>query len=268
MRVVAFAVGLSAYFNIMADSFMQHPVGARFNEATGRAELDNIFTLLTNPTAFAAFLHAYLGSLLLAGTLVAGISGWWMVRAARSEKHGSLLRGAQEGGAINMWRPTLRVGLWVTIFAIVTVTATGHVQAQMMFQQQPMKMASAEALCHTHEDPKFSVLSFSTLNNCETAVQLIGVPFVLSVLSQSQLTGVTLQGITEIQHQGEQLYGRGNCTPKLFVTYWSFRAMIGFHARVHPACRLRPVVYPTGPPIHEPDFRYLQPDRGADAVPV
>lgn len=69
----------------------------------------------------------------------------------------------------------------MTIFAIVAVTATGHVQAQMMFQQQPMKMASAEALCHTHKVPKFSVLSF-TSNNCETAVQLIGVPFVLLVL--------------------------------------------------------------------------------------
>lgn len=74
MWVVALAVGLSAYFIIVANSFMQHPVCARFNEATGRAELNNIFTLLTNPTALAAFPHAYLGSLLLAGTLVAGIS--------------------------------------------------------------------------------------------------------------------------------------------------------------------------------------------------
>src|SRR5699024_7235124 len=48
---VALAVNLSAYFIIVANSFMQHPVGAEFNPETGRAELTDIVALLTNPTA-------------------------------------------------------------------------------------------------------------------------------------------------------------------------------------------------------------------------
>lgn len=59
--LVALAVNLSAYFIIVANSFMQHPMGAEFNPATGRAELTDIVALLTNPTALAAFPHAVAG---------------------------------------------------------------------------------------------------------------------------------------------------------------------------------------------------------------
>ena len=55
--IVAIAVNVSAYFIIAANSFMQHPVGARFNPDTGRAELVDFGALLTNNTAIWAFLH-------------------------------------------------------------------------------------------------------------------------------------------------------------------------------------------------------------------
>lgn len=225
--MVAIAVNLSAYFIIVANSFMQHPVGARFNEETGRAELVDIVALLTNPTALAAWPHAVFGSFMVSGTLVAGISGWWMVRTIR---RGSSVPGSFTDDAEGLWRATLRFGLWVSVIAIIGVSLTGHSLAQLMFVQQPMKMASAEALCTTETDPMFSILSISTMNDCGTAVQLIGVPFVLSFLAGNRFTGVTLEGVTDLQLQYEQLFGPGNYTPNLFVTYWSFRGMIGFMA--------------------------------------
>src|SRR5699024_6643314 len=82
---VALAVNLSAYFIIVANSFMQHPVGAEFNPETGRAELTDIVALLTNPTALAAFPHAVAGSFLTAGTFVLGVSGWWLIKDARAK---------------------------------------------------------------------------------------------------------------------------------------------------------------------------------------
>lgn len=80
--IVAIAVNVSAFFIIAANSFMQHPVGAHYNPTTGRAELSSIVVLLTNNTAQAAFTHTVSGALLTAGTFVAAVSAWWLVRSS------------------------------------------------------------------------------------------------------------------------------------------------------------------------------------------
>ena len=82
--IVAIAVNVSAFFIIAANSWMQHPVGARFNPETGRAELTSIVALFTNNTATAAFSHAIAGAFLTAGTFVAGVCAWWLVRSRRA----------------------------------------------------------------------------------------------------------------------------------------------------------------------------------------
>ena len=55
-----------------------------------------------------------------------------------------------------------------------------------MFQQQPMKMASAESLCDTATDPDFSILTVGTQNNCDSLTRVIEVPYVLPFLAQSR----------------------------------------------------------------------------------
>lgn len=213
--LVAIAVNLSAYFIIVANSFMQHPVGAVYNPETGRAELSSITELLFNSTALAAWPHTVAGSLLVAGTFMAGIAGWWYVKEL------------DDSDRADLWRPVARLGAWVTAIASVLLAITGDIQAKLMFVQQPMKMAAAESLCHTETDPNFSVLTVGTHNNCDSVIHLIDVPWVLSFLSQGKLSGVTLEGVVDLQAQYEALYGPGNYAPNLFVTYWSFRMMIG-----------------------------------------
>ena len=219
---VAVAVNVSAYFTIVANSFMQHPVGAEFDAERGRATLVDLWALLSNPTALQAFPHAMAGGWILAGTLVAGVSGWWMIRTARA--------GDEHGHAAGIWRSLTRFGSWIILLGTAAVAITGDALGKLMFIQQPMKMASAEALCHTETDPNFSILAFSRLNNCETAQHLIDVPYVLSFLAEGKFSGVELRGVTELQQYYEVLYGPGNYMPNLFVTYWSFRLMIGFLA--------------------------------------
>ena len=85
--LVALGVNLSAFFIIAANSFMQHPVGARFNPVTRRAELESIWMLFTNNTGVAAFWHAVAASFLTAGTFVAAVSAWWMVRSSFCWEH-------------------------------------------------------------------------------------------------------------------------------------------------------------------------------------
>ncbi|WP_448852870.1 cytochrome ubiquinol oxidase subunit I [Corynebacterium sp. 335C] len=227
--IVAVAVNISAYFIIVANSFMQHPVGAVWNPEKARAELADIGALLANPTALAAFPHAVAGSFLVAGTFVLGVSGWWLVRAHRAAADGAA-DARDDGTRHSTHRPALKVGLWTTVLSSIAVALTGDVQAKLMFVQQPMKMASAESLCHTTTDPMFSVLTIGTHNNCDSVIHLIEVPWVLPFLAEGKLSGVTLKGVVDLQREAELAFGEGNYSPNLFVTYWSFRAMIGLMA--------------------------------------
>ncbi|OBI84251.1 cytochrome ubiquinol oxidase subunit I [Mycobacterium sp. E740] len=218
--VVAIAVNLSAFFIIAANSWMQHPVGARLNPETGRAELTSIVALFTNNTAIAAFSHAVFGAFLTAGTFVAGVCTWWMIRAARRD----------QAEAHTMFRPAAIMGCLVVLASTVGLVFTGDVQGKLMFEQQPMKMASAESLCHTATDPDFSVLTVGTHNNCDSVVHLIEVPYVLPFLAKGEFEGVRLEGVKDLQSQYQDKFGPGDYRPNLFVTYWSFRAMIGLLA--------------------------------------
>ncbi|WP_040794349.1 cytochrome ubiquinol oxidase subunit I [Nocardia higoensis] len=222
--IAAIGVNASAYFIIAANSFMQHPVGARYNPERGRAELTSIWEVLTNNTALAAFPHVVAGSFLVSGTFVAGIAGWWMVRNARSGDP------AKMAEARSMWRPAGRMGAWVIAVSMIGLVITGDIQGKLMFDQQPMKMASAESLCHTQEDPDFSVLTVGTHNNCDSVTHLIEVPYVLPYLAEGKIDGVTLEGVKDLQAAYNEKFGPGDYRPNLFVTYWSFRTMIGLSA--------------------------------------
>jgi cytochrome d ubiquinol oxidase subunit I len=216
--IVAIAVNVSAFFIISANSFMQHPVGAHYNPATRRAELTSIVALLSNNTAQQAFLHVVAGALLTAGTFVAAVCAWWMVRS----------KGADDAGT--MYRPATRLGCLVALVAAVGLFFTGDAQGKLMFHQQPMKMASAESLCDTETDPDFSVLTIGTHNNCESVTEVVKLHYVLPFLAEGRFSGVTLQGVHDLQRDYQQRFGPGNYQPNLFVTYWSFRLMIGLLA--------------------------------------
>ncbi|MGH3633642.1 MAG: cytochrome ubiquinol oxidase subunit I, partial [Mycobacterium sp.] len=216
--IVAIAVNVSAFFIIAANSFMQHPVGAHYNPETRRAELTSIAALLSNNTAQQAFLHVVNGALLTGGTFVAAVCAWWMVRGKNADD------------ARTMYRPAAILGCFVALAATVGLLFTGDAQGKLMFRQQPMKMASAESLCDTETDPDFSILTVGTHNNCESITRVIDVPYVLPFLAEARFNDVTLQGVRNIQQDYQQRFGPDDYRPNLFVTYWSFRVMIGLLA--------------------------------------
>ncbi|WP_345516537.1 cytochrome ubiquinol oxidase subunit I, partial [Phytohabitans houttuyneae] len=78
----AVAVGtiLSAYFILAANSWMQHPVGYRFNPETGRAELHDFGAVLTNKVTLVTFPHTLAGCFLTAGALVLAVALWHLIR--------------------------------------------------------------------------------------------------------------------------------------------------------------------------------------------
>jgi len=211
----------SAYFIIAANSWMQHPVGVRFNEETGRAELTDIMAVLTNSTTLAAFPHVISGALLVASTFVMGVSAWLLLR--RNER---LPR-----ADLDALRKAMRGAIWLTFAAFVVVAISGDFQARLMFEQQPMKMAAAEALCETETGPGLSVFAVGDVSDrsgrCE--VWSIEIPGMLSFLA-THTFDATIPGVNNLQESAEVAWGPGDYVPPLAITYWGFRAMIGFGA--------------------------------------
>jgi cytochrome d ubiquinol oxidase subunit I len=246
--LAAVGVTASAYFIIAANSFMQHPVGVAWDEARERPAMNNFWAVITNNTTLVAFPHVITGAWLTAGTFVAGIGIWWMSRNMWRAKK---LRHAIETGdtsgmpkttspsqidatpedlerdARDLWRPVTRFALWVTIVSGLLLFVTGDLQAQIMFKQQPMKMAAAESLCNTEDGAGFSVLAVGRQNNCSSIDHLIEIPKMLSFLADHSFTS-EVEGVNQLQQEYQQKMNMPgqNFAPNLFVTYWAFRAMI------------------------------------------
>lgn len=224
----SFAIGtiLSAYFILAANSWMQHPVGAEYNPETGRAEMTDIFAVLTNSTTLAAFPHVIATAFLVAGTFVGGIAVYWMVRKHREDK---------DHADIPVYRTAARFGAVTMLIAGAAVIVSGDVQAKLMFEQQPIKMAAAEGLCHTEQPAEFSLLAIGNLagDDCDSVKHILVMPGFLSYLAEGDFNA-EVRGLDELQEYYAERYGAVDANgeeivyePNLLVTYWSFRLMIG-----------------------------------------
>ncbi len=208
--LASFGTILSAYFILAANAWMQHPVAYRISLEKGRAELTSIVEVLTQKTAVVSFLHTIPAAAFTGGAFVAGISGWMLYKKMD----------------IEMSRSTLKLGLITMMASFVLVFATGDAISKVMSEQQPMKMAAAEALYETTDSAPFSLLTIGTLDGSRSIFQ-IDIPSVLSFLSTGDFNG-TVQGVNNLQAEYEKTYGPGDYSPNIPLAYWSFRLMIGF----------------------------------------
>jgi cytochrome d ubiquinol oxidase subunit I len=213
---------LSAYFILAANSWMQHPVGFRYNPATGRAELTDFLAVLTNKVQLATFPHTLTACYMTGGAFVIGVAFWLMLRGKTAEADRS------------MYRRAVRVGAAVTLVAGLGVAVTGDYQGKVMTDVQPMKMAAAEALYNTEQPASFSLFTVGSLDGTQEKFA-VKVPHVLSFLATGSVDG-RVEGINQLRAQYQATYGQdpgakyyaaGGYTPIIPVTYWSFRLMIG-----------------------------------------
>jgi cytochrome d ubiquinol oxidase subunit I len=208
--LAAIGTMLSAYFILAANSWMQHPVGSVVNDATGRAELKDFGAVLTNSTAVGAFAHTITACFVTAGVFVLAISAWHLRKGTHTE----------------VFRPSIRVALVTLLIGSLGVVVTGDMQARLMTQQQPMKMAAAEALYDTVRPASFSLFTVGSLDGRQE-VWSLRVPGVLSFMATGSFDG-QVEGIRDVQAASAQTYGPGDYTPNIPTTYWAFRFMIGF----------------------------------------
>ncbi|MEO7061110.1 MAG: cytochrome ubiquinol oxidase subunit I, partial [Lapillicoccus sp.] len=221
MWIVHVGTLLSAYFILAANSFMQHPVGYRFNPATGRAEMTDFLAVLTNKVQLVTFPHTVLAAYMVGGAVVMGVSAWKMMSPGTG-------KAPSEDGL--MYRQAARVGAVITLVAGLGVAVSGDVQGKIMTEVQPMKMASAEALyTSAQSNAPFSLLTIGSLDG-QSERYSVTIPGLLSFLATGNVNGA-VKGIDELKKDyvnqyaasGNPLVLDASYTPTIPVTYWSFR---------------------------------------------
>jgi cytochrome d ubiquinol oxidase subunit I len=207
MWLVAIGSNVSALWILIANSFMQQPVG--YVIRNGRAEMQDFFALLLNPNVGVQFPHTVLAGFTTGAFFVMGISAYHMIRK----------------NELDLFKRSFQIAAIIGAISIVLLVMNGHSQAQHMVDTQPMKMAAAEALYDSEDPASFSVLTIGDLTQ-RREVFSIRLPRLLSLLSYNQLSG-EVQGINDLQTQYQTTYGPGNYIPPVAVIYWSFRIMVG-----------------------------------------
>ena len=210
--IVAIASNLSALWILLANGWMQHPVGYVINDVTGRAELVDFFALITNPKGWLFFWHTIAAGLATASFLILGVSAYHLVRKQYLE----------------VFKSSFQMAALVGLIAGVLVFLGGHTNGQYMYETQPMKFAAIEAHWETSDPASFSILTIGDLTG-KREVWSIRVPRVLSLLACNNLT-CEVRGVDDLQKEYQVKYGPDNYIPLIVVTYWAFRIMmtIGF----------------------------------------
>ena len=207
MWLVAIGSNISALWILIANSFMQEPVG--YVLRNGRAEMDDFAAVVFNPNIWVQFPHVFTAGLATAAFFVLGISAYHLAKKRETD----------------LFKRSFQIAAIIGTMAIILVALGGHSQAQHMVQTQPMKMAAAEALWTTEDPASFSLITIGDLTQ-RNEIFSIRIPFALSLLATDQLTG-EVKGIYDLQSEYEALYGPGNYIPPVAVIYWSFRLMVG-----------------------------------------
>jgi cytochrome bd ubiquinol oxidase subunit I len=199
---------LSALFILIANSWMQHPVGYRMNKQ-GQPVLKNIWALFVNPTFVWGYAHVILASLITGCLVVLAVSAWYL----RKQEH------------VEPFHRTAKVALIVLIPTIVIQLSVGNQLGVIETHYQPMKIAAAEAQWNSCKPCSFSALQTGGFGQkSQEANKIIPIPHLLSVLATGTWGG-GVTGLNQLQAQYQQKYGPGNYIPNVAIQYWSMRTM-------------------------------------------
>ena len=160
---------ISAVWILVANSWMQHPVGMEFNPDTVRHEMVDFWALVLNPVAVSKFFHSWFSGWMTGAIFVIGISCWY------------LLRGRERRFALS----SIRVASIVGIIGTLLVMFSGDSSAIHVSKYQPMKLAAAEGLEEGGTRAPFSIIPG------------VEVPGVLSILATHDIDGY-VPGINDI----------------------------------------------------------------------
>lgn len=230
---VAFASNLSAVWIILANGFMQNPVG--FEIIDGRAIMTDFLAVVTNGFAWSQFFHTIFAAWLLAGFFVLGVSVWHIARKNETQ----------------FFRRSFSMAAKFSLVLAVLLIAQGHHHGTVVARDQPAKLAAMEAHWETSENAPIYLLTLPDEKNQRNYFEWLPVPGALSFLAHgnfsSEVIGlkdaaaadfdyfvektgydptkpvVTMADGTEIHRPLD----RETAMPPVLISFLSFRVMVG-----------------------------------------
>ena len=178
---------ISAWWILVANSWMQHPVGQAFNPDTMRNEMTSFAEVALSPVAVDKFVHTVLSAWVLGAVFVVGVSSWYLLKKRHTE----------------FATKSLRVGAIFGLISSVLIMMSGHHSAYTVAQTQPMKLAAMEALYKGGTDQPLTLIAginpfqqpdYETTD--EPPLKL-AVPYALSFLATNDMNGY-VPGIRDI----------------------------------------------------------------------
>ena len=207
--LIAIGSNLSALWILVANSFMQNPVGYAIRN--GRAEMTDFWALVSNPNVRYQFPHVVTAGVAVGGFLIMSFSAWHLLKD-KAETREFFTRSFR----------------WAAIFALIgalLVGLIGHAQGQFLAQSQPLKIAAMEGHWETEAPASFSVIAIVNQEKQANTFE-IKVPKFLSLMLFNDLS-TGFKGLKELQEEEIAKYGPGNYIPPVLISYWSSRTMIG-----------------------------------------
>lgn len=197
----AIGAAISALWILVANSWMQNPVGMDFNPDTVRHEMVDFWAVVLNPVAISKFFHAVFSGWMTGSIFVIGISCWY------------LLKGRERKFAL----ASIRIAAIVGIVGTLSVMLSGDSSGVQMAKYQPMKLAAAEGLEEGGKGAPFSI------------VPGVEIPNMLSILATHDIDGYVpginniLDGYTtpegEVHLSAEEKMERGKIAIEAFSEY-------------------------------------------------
>lgn len=190
--LVAIGSNLSAFWILVANAWMQNPVGTSFNPENVRNEMTNFWDVAFSPFAISKFLHTTSSAYVLSAIFVMGISAFYLLKNRHfSSAKKSLIVGASFG-----------------ILAMLMTTFSGDESAYQVTQHQPMKLAAMEGLYKGEE--RAGIIAVGILNpnkkiggDEDTFLVSFQIPYALSLLGKRSLDGY-VAGIDDLIYGNTQ----------------------------------------------------------------
>ena len=196
--MVALASNLSALWILIANAWMQNPVG--YVIRNGRAELDNFFAVVTQDFAWQIFFHTISGAYILTGFVVMGISSYHLLRRQN----------------ITFFTKSFRLGLGLALIFSVAEVVQGHIHAGEVAKIQPAKLAAMEALWDTQTNAPQTLFHIPDEQNERHLIEIGKIPGALSWLAYHD-PNAEVKGLKDFP-KAER--------PPVLITFAAFRIMV------------------------------------------
>lgn len=198
--LVTIGGNISALWIILANGFMQHPVGYVINSQANRCELASFADVVSNGFAWNMYAHTVLGSWALGGFFVLGVSAWHLLRKHQTD----------------FFRRSFRMAAPWTLVMALLVAFTGDLNGKDVAETQSAKLAAMEAQWTTAKNVPFHLFVLPSEDKEENLVEAVGIPGLMSVIAY---------GSSEAEVKGLKDFPKED-RPPVLATFWTFRLMV------------------------------------------